>query len=183
MNFYAQTQSRRFSNGMEIYVLPRPGGTVMAECYIRTGSIHEGRNLGCGLSHFLEHMLFQGCKGYPGTAAADTLCNAGCSVNAYTSFDRTVYHAKGGKDKLPLILEIISSMVRYPELPLERFNAEREVILREYDRTRDDAGRRLQETFFRTVFQRHPLRIPVIGRKEMIASVSRDMAMDYHALR
>ena len=74
----------------------------MAECYIRTGSIHEGSFLGCGLSHFLEHMLFQGCKGYPGTAVADTLGKAGCSVNAYTSFDRTVYHAKGGAEKLPL---------------------------------------------------------------------------------
>ena len=168
---------------MEIYVLPRPCGTVMAECYIRTGSIHEGSNLGCGLSHFLEHMLFQGCKGYPGTAAADTLSKNGCSVNAYTSFDRTVYHAKGAADKLPLVLDIISSMIRYPELPVERFNAERDVILREYDRTQDDPSRQLQETFFKTLFLRHPMRIPVIGRKEMIAGVTRDMALEYHAKR
>ena len=183
MKFYSRTQIRRLDNGMEIYVLPRTGGTVMAECYIRTGSIHEGRFLGCGLSHFLEHMLFQGCKGYPGTAVADTLGKAGCSVNAYTSFDRTVYHAKGGAEKLPLILEILSSMVRYPELPQERFNAEREVILREYDRTQDDPSRQLQETFFKTLFLRHPMRIPIIGRKEMISQVTRDMAMNYHAER
>ena len=183
MNFYSRTQVRRLDNGMEIYVLPRPGGTVMAECYIRTGSIHEGSFLGCGLSHFLEHMLFQGCKGYPGTAVADTLGKAGCSVNAYTSFDRTVYHAKGGAEKLPLILEILSSMVRFPELPQARFNAEREVILREYDRTQDDPSRQLQETFFKTLFLRHPMRIPIIGRKEMISQVTRDMAMNYHAQR
>ena len=183
MNFYSRTQIRRLDNGMEIYVLPRPCGTVMAECYIRTGSIHEGSFLGCGLSHFLEHMLFQGCKGYPGTAVADTLGKAGCSVNAYTSFDRTVYHARGSAEKLPLILEVISTMVRFPELPLERFNAEREVILREYDRTQDDPARRLQETFFNTLFLRHPMRIPIIGRKEMISQVTRDMAFDYHARR
>ena len=73
MKFYANTQIHRFSNGMEAYVLPTPGGTVMAECYIKTGSIHEEKDSGCGLSHFLEHMLFQGCQGFPGTMAADTL--------------------------------------------------------------------------------------------------------------
>ena len=183
MKFYSETLSRRFDNGLEAYILPRPGGTVMAECYIKTGSIHEGEQLGCGLSHFLEHMLFQGCRNYPGTAAADTLQNAGCQVNAYTSFDRTVYHSRGPGEKLPLILDVISSMVRYPELPEKRFLAERDVILREYDRTRDDPGRRLQEELFKLMYQRHPLRYPVIGQREMISQVTAEMAGAYHARR
>jgi hypothetical protein len=73
--------------------------------WVKAGGRYKPKKIS-GVSHFLEHMLFQGCKGYPGTAVADTLGKAGCSVNAYTSFDRTVYHAKGGAEKLPLILEI-----------------------------------------------------------------------------
>ena len=178
MRFYSSVLSWSFSNGMEAYVLPRPGGTVMVECYIRTGSIHEGEQLGCGLSHFLEHMLFQGCRNYPGTSAADTLQNAGCQINAYTSFDRTVYHSRGAGDKLPLMLDVLSSMIRYPELPEKRFIAERDVILREYDRTRDDPGRRLQEELFKLMYLRHPMRVPVIGQRDMIAEVTAQMAAD-----
>ncbi len=155
----------------------------MVECYIKTGSIHEGKDLGCGLSHFLEHMLFQGCKGYPGTAAADTLQQAGCSVNAYTSFSQTVYHSSGPSQKVTLMLEVLASMIRYPELPEQRFNAERDVILREYDRCQDDPGRRLQEEFFKLLFLKNPMRIPVIGKRSMIAGVTAEMAADYHRRR
>ena len=159
MEFYASTHIRRLSNGMEIYVLPRPGSSAMAECYIKSGSIHEGEELGCGLSHFLEHMLFQGCKGFPGTAAADTLKN-GCSVNAYTAFDRTVFYAKGPENKIAVILKVLSSMIRFPELPEAKFPAEREVILREYDRSQDDPERRTQEELFRRMFPGTPCASP-----------------------
>ena len=60
MRFYGDTVRRCFGNGMEAYFLPRPTQAVEVECYIRTGSIHEGEFLGYGVSHFLEHMLFQG---------------------------------------------------------------------------------------------------------------------------
>ncbi|MBQ7209090.1 MAG: insulinase family protein [Lentisphaeria bacterium] len=183
MKFYGSTRIRRLPNGAEIYVLPRPGSSAMAECCIRTGSIHEGEDLGFGLSHFLEHMLFQGCRDYPGTAAADTLQANGCSVNAYTAYDRTVYHAQGPGEKTGIILKVLTAMIRHPELPEERFAAEREVILREYDLSRDDPLRRLQEELFLRMFAGHPLAVPVIGKKSMIAQVTAEKALAYHARR
>ena len=183
MRFYGSTRVRRLPNGAEIYVLPRPGSSFLAECYVRTGSIHEGEYLGCGLSHFLEHMLFQGCKGYPGTAAADTLRAHGCSVNAYTAYDRTVYHAQGPGVKIGIALKILTAMIRHPVLPEERFMAEREVILREYDLSRDDPLRRIQEELFLRMFPGHPLAVPVIGKKDMIARVTAEKALAYHEKR
>ena len=183
MNFFSQTQCRRFANGMEIYVLPRPCGTAMVQCFIRTGSIHERENLGCGLSHFLEHMLFQGCEGFPGTGAADTLQAAGCSVNAYTSYDRTVYYAKGAAGEMDLMLEVLSAMIRHARLPEQRFKAEQEVILREYDRGQDAPFRMLHEEMFRLMYLHHPLSIPIIGKREMIAHVTREMAWKYYQQR
>ncbi|MBR4075307.1 MAG: insulinase family protein, partial [Lentisphaeria bacterium] len=62
-----KTISAELSNGLKIYVYPRPGsGTVFTQAVVRTGSIHEGEFLGCGLSHFLEHMVFSGTETHPG---------------------------------------------------------------------------------------------------------------------
>ena len=63
MRFFPEVCSGVFDNGMKLYVVERPGQpAVELQCHVRTCSIHEEENLGCGLSHFLENMLFQGCR-------------------------------------------------------------------------------------------------------------------------
>lgn len=179
MNFYRNVVSHTCENGMRIFVLPRPGHSVEVECFVKTGSIHEGRYLGSGLSHFLEHMLFQGCRNYPGTSAADTIDRLGGSVNAYTSFDHTAYHAQLAGIHLETAIDVLASMVRYPEFPAERFAAEREVILREQELGADSPDRRLFETLNAEVFKVHPVRIPIIGFRHLIAEVTRERAEEY----
>lgn len=179
MNFYRNVVSRTLENGMRIFVLPRPGTPVEVECFIKTGSIHEGEFLGSGLSHFLEHMLFQGCRNYPGTAAADTIDRLGGSINAYTSFDHTACHAMIAGIHLETAIDVLASMVRSPEFPAERFAAERDVILREQELGADNPDRKLFETLNAEVFKLHPVRIPIIGCRHLIAEVTRDRAAEY----
>ena len=48
-------------NGLRVCVLPKNDTpTVTVQAWVRTGWVDEGKDLGCGLSHFLEHMLFHG---------------------------------------------------------------------------------------------------------------------------
>ncbi len=183
MKFYRDVVSRTLANGVRLFVLPQPGSAVEVECFIKTGSIHEGEFLGCGLSHFLEHMLFQGCEGYPGTAAADFIDRLGGSMNAYTSYDHTAYHAHLAGRHLPEAVQILSAMIRTPEFPEERFAAERKVILRERELGRDNPDRRLYEEMTREIFKVNPLRHPIIGYRELIADVTREMMMSYYARR
>ena len=53
-----------FQNGLGFHAV-RQNGTQMSVIYVvvATGSIDEGEHTGCGLSHFLEHMLFEGTEG------------------------------------------------------------------------------------------------------------------------
>lgn len=183
MELYKNIEVRHFANGMRLYVLPRPGCSLELHCAIMTGSMHEDEYLGCGLSHFLEHMLFQGCEGYPGTAAADTIARLGGDINAYTSFDRTVYHLRIAAEHFATAAEVLAAMVRKPLLDAKCFAAERDVILREYDRSADQVEHRIFERLMEQLFPRHPLRVPIIGRRELIAAVDRDMAARYHATR
>lgn len=183
MKFYRNVVSRTLENGVRIFVFPQPGTAVEVECFLRTGSIHEGARLGCGLSHFLEHMLFQGCRDYPGTAAADAIDRLGGSMNAYTSYDHTAYHANLAGRHLPEAVRVLSRMVRFPEFPEARFKEEREVILREEDMGRDNPERQLYTRLNAAIFQEHPLRHPVLGYRELIAEVTRDVMAEYYEMR
>lgn len=183
MNFYTRTLRRVCSNGMEAYFLPRPGNSVEVECYIRTGSVHEGEFTGYGVSHFLEHMLFQGCAGFPEQRAAEAIRELGGAVNACTGHEYTMVNVQAPARHLDRIVEIVSAMVRSPELPEEKFELEKQVILRECDRTLDSASGRLTEELLRTIFPVHPLRHPIVGYPELVAECRRDMLVDYHRRR
>ena len=183
MRFYADTVCRTLDNGVRVFLSPQPVSSVIVQCVVQTGSIHEGDYLGCGLSHFLEHMMFQGCDNYPGTTAADTIDSMGGSVNAYTSFDHTSYYAEVAGHHLNKTIEILSSMVQHPHFPEERFRAERDVILREQEMGQDSPDHRLFEVFNGLLYKHHPLRHPIIGYRDMIASVSREMMCRYYEKR
>ena len=80
-------------NGLVIIVREDHSAPVVsAQAWAMAGSIHEGKWLGAGLSHVLEHMLFKGTTTRPGSRIDQEVQEAGGYMNAYTSFDRTVYH-------------------------------------------------------------------------------------------
>ena len=183
MGILSRTQCTELDNGVRLCYFYRPGIPVEIPVHIAAGSMHEGKFLGCGLSHFLEHMAFQGCAGFPERSIADLVNQFGGDVNAYTGYDRTCYRMQLPREYWRKGLEMLAAMVRFPELPAGRFAAEREVILRECEKGMDNPDRQLHEKFMRTLFLEHPLRYPVIGFKEMISGVTRDMAEEYHRLR
>ena len=175
--------SRRFSNGFSAYAVPSPGVAAQVELCIKTGSIHEGEHLGCGLAHFLEHMLFQGCRNYPGRTVSQEVSRLGGNINAYTSFDRTCFYINLPGRHTEKAVEILSSMVRYPELPEDICKSEKEVILRECDLSLDKPGTQVINQLLSLVYQSHPVRVPVIGYKERISEVTRSQLAEFHAKR
>ncbi len=176
--------SATLENGMKLYVVERGDQpAVEIQCHVRTGSIHEEDNLGCGLSHFLEHMLFQGCRKYPGTAVSDRIGALGGEINAYTGLDRTVYHTEVPGRFAIDALDVLAMMVRYPEFPESRFSAELQVILRECDLGRDNPDHRLLERLWGNVYIRHNARYPIIGYPDRIADVTPDMVRAYYRRR
>lgn len=175
--------TRRYKNGFTACVAPCSGIAVQVELCVKTGSIHESSNLGCGLSHFLEHMLFQGCRNYPGRSVSDTVSRLGGNMNAYTSFDRTDYHIFLPARHTGKAIDILTSMVRFPELPENICETEKQVILRECDLSLDNPGTMLIRNLIETVYLKHPVRVPVIGYKPQIESVSRELLAEYHSKR
>ena len=183
-NYFAGVKSKVLSNGMQVYVLENSNTpTVSVQAWIKTGSIHEDQFLGAGLSHFLEHMLFQGCKGYPGNSMAETVSRLGGSSNAYTSFGRTVYYIDLPSQHTSEAIDMLAAMVSAPEFPEEKFTSEKQVIIHESAMIDDDPMRVLSEKLWSHSFVKHPVRHPIIGYPDKISAVTRDMMVEYYNQR
>jgi zinc protease len=161
----------------------RAAGLVSAQVWIRSGSIHEGAWLGTGLSHYLEHMVFKGTERRGPLQISAEVQAAGGSINAYTTFDRTVYYIDGPAESAPLFLDVLADMVFAPKLDAAEVTREREVILREIDMGKDDPQSRLMEGLFALAFRQHPYRHPVIGHRALFEGLTRNDIVAYHTAR
>ena len=112
------------------------------QAWAKTGSIHEGAWLGAGLSHILEHMLFKGTE-TRGVGHIDLeVQEAGGYMNAYTSFDRTVYYIDVPNTGAVTAIDILCDIMQHATLPETELAKELDVIRREIDMGQDDPGRR-----------------------------------------
>lgn len=151
------------------------------QVWVKTGSIHEGGLLGAGLSHYLEHMLFKG-TGRRGPLDISREVHAiGGSINAYTTYDRTVYHIDLPSEHLEQAFDILSDMCLHARIPDDQAVSERDVILREIDMGLDDPDWRLFQKFVSTAYREHPYRFPVIGHRQLVEELSAaDLKAYYH---
>ena len=81
-----------FQNGLTLIVEEDRGAPVASlQAWCQTGSIDEYKHLGAGLSHILEHMLFKGTATRNSSEFVLKIQDQGGYINAYTSYDRTVF--------------------------------------------------------------------------------------------
>src|ERR1700720_1304219 len=125
-----------------------PVASVQAWC--ATGSVSEEEHLGAGLSHILEHMLFKGTKTRTTNAIAQKIQDVGGYINAYTSFDRTVFWIDVPKDGALTALDILADAMMNSTLPAQEYAKEQEVIRREFAMGMDDPDRTITHLLFAT---------------------------------
>ncbi|MCD8481794.1 MAG: insulinase family protein [Verrucomicrobia bacterium] len=153
------------------------------QVWVKTGSIHESIAPGSGLSHFVEHMVFKGTERRPDNQVAIDVQALGGQINAYTSFDRTVYYIDLPAEGFVQGLDILSDMLSSATMAEEDYIVERDVILREIDMGNDDPSRQLTRSVFATAFNAHPYRFPVIGHRELFETISREQLIQYYKER
>src|SRR2546426_9415948 len=172
------------SNGLTIIVQEdrsAPVASVQALC--ATGSVYEDQHLGAGLSHILEHMLFKGTKTRSANQIAQSIQDVGGYINAYTSFDRTVFWIDVPKNGVSTALEVLADAMMNSTLPPDEYRKEQEVIRREFAMGMDDPDRMAGVLLFATAYQRHPYRFPVIGEIEIYNQLTQEQVMQYYKTR
>src|ERR1043166_4510750 len=127
---------------------------VSAQAWCKAGSIDEGKWLGAGLSHALEHMLFKGTTTRAAGRIDQEVQEAGGYMNAYTSFDRTVYWISVPNTGAKVAVDILCDIMQNATLPAEELAKEMDVIRREMDMNQDDPHQRSARSLFETAYTR-----------------------------
>jgi len=127
-----------------------------------------------GLAHFHEHMLFKGTERRSVGDVAGDIEGLGGQINAYTSFDSTVYYATLPANAWRDGLEVLSDAVRYSIFDAAEVAREREVVLEEIRRSEDTPGHVLGNLAFRACYPTHPYGNPILGPAENVAHFDRE---------
>ncbi len=178
-------REHRLANGIRVFLCPMPGvRTVSCNVCVNTGSAFEGADLGSGLSHFLEHMMFNGTKSYPGgSEIADRVNACGGNLNAFTSQDQTYYYINLPAANAVEGVRMLASMMREPLFPEDEFAREKDVILNESRMRLDNPRLAVYENMLGELFRGSPYRVPIIGYDHMLKSVTREQMAAYHSRR
>ncbi len=171
-------------NGLTVIVqIDRSAPVASVQAWVGTGSVDEDEHLGAGLSHILEHMLFKGTKTRTTNAIAQSVQDQGGYINAYTSFDRTVYWIDVPNEGVASALDILADATMNSTLPADEYVKEQEVIRREFAMGHDDPDRMVAQLLFKTAYQRHPYRLPVIGEIQVFDQLTQQDVLDYYQAR
>jgi predicted Zn-dependent peptidase len=131
-----------------------------------------------GVSHFIEHLLFKGSTKYTAQEIAEIFDELGGELNAATSRETTVVYARVPDDRLERALDVMADMVFRPAFV--DVDAEREVVLEEIAMVEDTPNDLVHDIAAEAVFGTHSLGRPVIGRADVISTVSRRALSSYH---
>lgn len=166
-----QSLKFKLKNGLDVRLVPSTKSPVVSvQMWVKTGSADERKHEE-GISHFIEHLLFKGTRKFKVGEIAKNVEASGGELNAWTSFDQTVFYVNISKEFTNTALDVISDMMGFPLFDAKEIDAEREVVLEEIKRTNDNPSRKGSRLLFSSIYRKHPYRLPVIGRPEIIKSV------------
>ncbi|MCB0414608.1 MAG: insulinase family protein, partial [Bdellovibrionales bacterium] len=173
----------QLKNGMTVILVESHKSPVVSvQMWVKTGSADEKKGEE-GLSHFIEHLVFKGSDKYGVGEIAQTVEGAGGELNAYTSFDQTVFYVTISKAFTEVALDVISQMMGSPRFDSDEIDNEREVVLEEIKRSFDSPGRVSSQNLFSTLYKDHPYSIPILGYEKNIRNVTQTEILDYYHRR
>ena len=167
-----EVEKYKLENGMTVLLhqdtrIPQ----VFHQLLIKVGSRDEETGK-TGLAHLFEHMLFKGTKKYTGEEYDKRLASIGAQHNAYTTYDRTVYHILFPSKELEMVMEMEAE--RLNSLNVNRTNLATEIeVVKEERRLRTDNNpNEVTEPLMASVFKTHSYRRPIIGSMKDISNLS-----------
>lgn len=172
-------QRYRLPNGLTVVLQPNHAAKVVAfQAWVGVGSADEPPEL-AGIAHVFEHMLFKGTARRGVGQIAQEVEAAGGEINAWTSFDQTVYHLVLASRFFDTGLDILADALQGSSFDAQELERELKVVLEEVKQGEDNPGRVATQGLFATAFTRHPYRRPVIGYSKTVKTFTRARLLDF----
>jgi predicted Zn-dependent peptidase len=168
-------------NGVRIATREMPEmKSVSVGLWIAVGGRHEPEEF-CGISHFLEHLLFKGTAKRTGRDITEEVEWLGGFVNAFTTEDHTCLYAKAAAQHMPTLANVLCDMYVNSLFAEQEIERERDVIREEILMYKDQPGQFSQELLTEAMWPRHALGRPLTGSVESISRIKREHLLKFIA--
>lgn len=166
-------------NGVRIVTETIPAvRSVSVGAWIAVGSRDE-KSRECGISHFIEHMVFKGTARRRTHQVAQRMESVGGFLNAFTGKEYTCFYARGLDEHLGRAVDIVTDLILQPSFPERELVKEKDVVLEEIKMYEDNPEDRIFDTFESVVYRGHPLSRPIVGTPRSVATFSRDQLSEF----
>ena len=153
-------------------------GVVAVQIWVKVGSRDETLKQ-AGITHFIEHLIFKGTEKVKANEMASRVESLGGSINAFTSYDNTVYHIVVPKQAFEEGLDLLVDAVYNPSFPEDEVEKENKVVLEEIKMGEDDPQRKLFKELFAIAYDGKPYGRPIIGYEETVKGIKREDIRQY----
>lgn len=160
-------------NGLTVLLERKPLKSATIEVSVNVGSNNENKKI-FGISHFIEHMLFEGTKNRTANQLVNAIESKGGEINAATTHDRTFYYTKIPRKHFNTALNIISDIIQNPVFNKKIIEKERQVILSEVDLVMDEPNFYQWFFFLKNLFKKHPARNPTYGTRKTVSKLNQN---------
>ena len=179
-NWRAELFEETLNNGLQILVREIHSAPVVSiGVFYRVGSYHE-RPAATGVSHWIEHLLFQGTPHTSQGSIAKQIRQHGGTLNAQTSPDYTCYFETVPKEHIGVALKLEAERMRNSCYDPDAFEHERQIILSELDGLENSHMYHLRRAVQSASYLVHPYRNPVIGWRHDIENLSYDLLFEHY---
>jgi zinc protease len=170
---------RTLPSGAQAVLWPRPGsGTVLVTVAVPAGSQDEPAGMG-GLSHYLEHLLFDGFDDLDERGVTESFENLSAYMNAFTREQTTVYFALVPRDDAVATAELMAGMLTRSKIEPVPYDKEKKVILEELAKDHASANGLKEEKLRATLWGGTPLAHPVGGTVQSVEATTREEVVRY----
>jgi len=170
-------------NGLKVIVCEKnTSPMVQMEVWYRVGSKDEWDGVR-GMAHMFEHMMFRGSKKYSGEGDVyiHEMEKLGAAINAYTTFDRTVYWQELPKENIEKVFDMEADRMENLILDQKVLDTEREVVGEELRLGENNWYNRMSSERYKHLYPaQHPYKVDVIGFLEEITKFTTKQCQDFY---
>jgi predicted Zn-dependent peptidase len=152
--------------------------SVALGIWVGVGGRYEPAPL-CGVSHFIEHMLFKGTKRRNARQISQDVEGVGGYLNAFTTEESTCFYAKAARDQLDPVWDVLADMFVNSTFDPAELEKERNVIKEELAMYLDQPHHQVQELLNETLWPDQPLGRALTGTEKTLETLKRDELVQY----
>jgi len=173
------TETLTLENGMEVILKENHSSPMVANLiFVKSGSKYESRYEN-GLTHFLEHLLFDGTVNQTREQLDASIRNLGGYLNAFTRKDLTAFLVLLPGQYIDYGMTVQADMLFCSVIPEEELPKERKVVIEEINRSADNPGAAAQAFFVEKAYAGTGYDRPVLGYEPFISNIPRKAIVAY----